>query len=171
MRFKTLKVWEELALLDPKDVSERSLAKYNFKDKSYKLKIIDQEYYVRLKKRIVEKNVGSNMEKASWQFQIFPPIYLVNAKNKGLEGNLISPIDLEGGDLFFAAVAHQLDFNDLMKKYSSSSEFLDAGCSLGGKSIPYGDASFELSVLPRVPIYYVYRAGGNEFSSSINVFF
>lgn len=171
MNFKTLKVWEELTRLDPTDVTKRSLATYNSKEESYIIQVIDQEFIIRLKNRVVEKKKDSGSEKAPWQFQIFIPIYMVNAKDVELEGGLISPNDLIGGDLFFAASAHHLNFDDLVKKYSSASDFLKAGCILGGKRIPYGEASFKLNVLPRLPIYYVYRLGGEEFPSSINVFF
>ena len=49
--------------------------------------------------------------------------------------------------------------------------FLDAGLSLGGEREDYGDASFTLHALPRVPITFILWEGDEEFPPSIKILF
>ena len=165
--FKTVEVWGELENLNPDDVIKRSLAKYDTREQVYTLRVVDEEYSVDPKKRVVEKSG----ERASWQLQLLAPIYLVNARDEGLAGRLISPRELVGGDLFFSAAAHKLAFGDLLNKYGSLSRFLEAGSALGGETVPLGDGAFKILVLPRIPLFYIYRVGGEEFPNSIEVLF
>jgi len=169
--FKTAKVWEELKHLKPEDVMARSLSRYDENDKAYLLDIINQEYSAKLDESKVVRRREKKAESAPWQLQILVPIYLINAKQEKLQRRWISPYELEGGGLFFSAPAHNLVFNDLLEKYSSPSQFLKAGLALDGKKTALGDAAFEILVLPRIPILYVFRSGGDEFSDNINVFF
>jgi hypothetical protein len=169
--FKTLRIWDELKHLDPKDVSKRSLVEYISDQKTYRLRIINREYLIRVDEQKIIKRGEDDSSKTEWQLQILIPIYLVNAKEMGLEKKWISHYELDGGPLFFTASAHNLYFNDLLKKYTTSSEFLKAGLALGGKKVSTANVAFELFVLPRIPILFIYRSGGDEFSNSIQVFF
>jgi hypothetical protein len=49
--------------------------------------------------------------------------------------------------------------------------FLDTGLSLGGKREDYGDASFTLHALPRVPITFILWEGDEEFPPSMKILF
>lgn len=169
--FITANIWDTLKKLDPDDVVRRSLAGYTSKNKGYQLRIIDKEYFVDLEKREVLESGLKEEKKAAWEIQLLAPIYLINAEKVMLKGQWVSPTELFGGDLFFAAPAHNLQFNNLTEKFSSPRGFLKAGLKLGGKKELIGDAAFQISVLPRIPILYIYRAGGGEFPNSITVFF
>ncbi len=149
----------------------RSLAEYTPKDKGYLLRIIDQEYFIDIEKRVVQESGVKEEKKTAWELQLLAPIYLVNAEKAMLKGRWTSPTELCGGDLFFAAPAHNLQFNNLAGKFNSSTGFLKAGLKLGVKKESIGDAAFQILVLPRIPILYIYRSGGGEFANSITVFF
>ncbi len=49
--------------------------------------------------------------------------------------------------------------------------FLDAGTALGGKAEEYGDASFTLQALPRVPLTFILWEGDQDFPPSMKVLF
>jgi len=49
--------------------------------------------------------------------------------------------------------------------------FLEAGISLGGKEEDFGDASFTLHTLPKVPITFILWEGDEEFPSSVKTLF
>jgi len=49
--------------------------------------------------------------------------------------------------------------------------FRDAGTSLGGKVEEYGDASFTLRALPRVPLTFILWEGDQDFPPSMKVLF
>ena len=169
--FITANIWDTLKKLDPDDVVRRSLAGYTPKDKGYLLGIIGQEYFVDLEKRVVVKSGVKEEKKATWELQLLSPIYLINAEKVMLKGEWVSPTELSGGDLFFAAPAHNLQFNNLIGKLDSPARFLKVGLKLGGKEESIGDAAFQIPVLPRIPLLYIYRSGGGEFPNSITVFF
>jgi hypothetical protein len=49
--------------------------------------------------------------------------------------------------------------------------FLESGVAMGGKAEEYGNASFTLLVLPRVPITFILWEGDEEFSPSVRTLF
>ena len=49
--------------------------------------------------------------------------------------------------------------------------FLEAGLSLGGRKENFGDASFTLHALPRVPITFILWEGDEEFPPSVKILF
>jgi hypothetical protein len=49
--------------------------------------------------------------------------------------------------------------------------FLDAGLKLGGEKEGYGDTSFTLHALPRVPITFILWEGDEEFPPSVRILF
>lgn len=53
----------------------------------------------------------------------------------------------------------------------SSHSFLEAGLSLNGNQEPYGNASFTLTPLPRIPITFILWEGSYEFSPSLTILF
>jgi hypothetical protein len=49
--------------------------------------------------------------------------------------------------------------------------FMDAGAALGGAPAEYGNASFAVNALPRVPLTFILWEGDQDFPSTIKVLF
>jgi hypothetical protein len=167
------KGWKDLLQLDPSEVCRRSLATYDHGSRKYTLKVLTIDYDVMLGGRTVvpltERNAG--VPDLGLEFRIMVLDYLANCKEISLSGQLVSGVQLKAGEFFFRGT-HGLELDTLVNAFGKKPEqFENAGLSLGGKSLGLGDASFQLPVLPRVPIVYVLWAADEEFSARLSVLF
>jgi len=166
------KVWDEVSLLGQSDLCKRSLASFDKCTRSARLRVIDEEYLVRIQeRRIVRILSDGSEEETDWFSRLLLLQYLLNAKDLPLSGRLRSPHEFKGGELFFSAPSHHVSFEPLIQKFGSPQRFVEAGLSLGGRSIPYADEAFQLNVLPRIPLAYLVWAGDEEFGPRISVLF
>jgi len=167
------KGWKDLLQLDPSEVSRRSLASYDHESRKYTLRVLTVDYDVMLGDRViipvVERKAG--IPDLGLEFRIMILDYLTNCKEIPLSGRLVSGAQLKAGEFFFRGT-HGLELDALVNAFGNKPEqFKNTGLSLGGKSLELGDASFQLPVLPRVPIAYVLWAADEEFPARLSVLF
>jgi hypothetical protein len=97
--------------------------------------------------------------------------YLIRADGRPLSGQLVPYKDIPGG-MLYAGVFARRAVEPLIPAFGQSPErFLDAGFRLGGRKAEYGDASFMLLALPRIPMTYVLWKGDEEFAATIQLLF
>lgn len=167
------KGWKDLLQFDPLEVCRRSLATYDHKSRKYTLRVLTVDYDVMLENRavmpIAEKNAG--IPDLGLDFRIMILDYLANSKDIALTGRLVSGAQLKAGEFFFRGT-HGLELDPLVNAFGNRAEqFRNKGLSLGGRSLDLGDASFQLPVLPRIPVVYVLWAADEEFSARLSVLF
>jgi hypothetical protein len=167
------KGWKDLLQLDPLEVCRRSLATYDHESRKYTLRVLTVDYDVMLEDRAVmpvtKRNAG--MPDLGLDFRIMVLDYLANSKEMPLTGRLVSGAQLKAGEFFFRGT-HGLELDPLVNAFGNRAEqFRNKGLSLGGKILNLGDASFQLPVLPRIPIVYVLWAADEEFSARLSVLF
>ncbi len=84
---------------------------------------------------------------------------------------LVKPEQLEAGQFFFRG-HHVLPTHELTEAFGACPERLcTAGASFRGIRKPYGDASVEIYVLPRIPITFVVWGGDEEFEARASILF
>jgi hypothetical protein len=167
------KGWKDLLQLDPLEVCSRSLATYDRESRKYTLRVLTVDYDVILGDRAVMPigKTDAGITDLGLEFRIMVLDYLANCKEISLSGRLVSGAQLKAGEFFFRGT-HGLELDALVKAFGNKPEqFKNTGLLLGGKSLELGDASFQLSVLPRVPIVYVLWAADEEFSARLSVLF
>jgi hypothetical protein len=167
------KGWKDLLQLDPLEVCRRSLATYNHESRKYTLRVLTIEYDVMLGDRAVMPAAerDADIPDLGLEFRIMILDYLANCKEIPLSGRLVSGAQLKAGEFFFRGT-HGLELDGLVNAFGKKPEqFKSTGISLGGKSLELGDASFQLLVLPRVPIVYVLWAADEEFPARLSVLF
>jgi hypothetical protein len=168
------KAWEELAGLAPSDVSKRAGARYDGGGGCFLLPSLGMEVAVCPSERKVSAPGpahGALISRLSYFFNHAALWYLVNAKDIGLTGRLVRPEDLKGGRHFFTGT-HELPLGKLAEKYGADREaFIKKALSLGGRQTTYGDASFELYPLPRVPVSLILWLGDEEFPARADLLF
>jgi len=170
MKREEVQVWEEISQLDQIDLCKRSLASIDQHTSSIHLRVIDEEYVIKIQDRRVCRALPDGLEEETdWMSRLLILQYLLNAKDIPLSGRLRSPHEFKGGELFFSARSHHISFEPLLQKFGSLERFLEAGLSLGGRRIPYADEAFQLTVLPRVPMAYLLWVGDEEFVPRISV--
>jgi len=170
MRSEEARVWNEILRMDQIDICKRTLATLSPDTNSFRLSIMDEEYAIKFEsRRMVKILKDGGEEEADWMSRLLILQHILNAKDIPFSNRLKSPCDFKGGDLFFSAPTHRVSYEPLLQKYGSPQEFLNAGLSHGGRPISYADAAFELKLLPRVPIAYLFWSGDEEFPSRISV--
>jgi hypothetical protein len=168
------KLWEKLLTLDPADVCKRANVLYDRDTACYQLKSFGFGFSVSLKDREI-KNVTEEDEILTKRLAYFfyPSVlsYLLNAKEIPPSGRLIKPENLRGGEFFFQG-SHMLPLNKLAEKYENDKEgFITRGKELSGRLLEYGDASFELLPLPRIPVTLILWLSDEEFPARMDILF
>lgn len=168
------RAWEELLLLDPKDVCRRAEVQYNQERGEYSLRSFNSEFVISPVKREISPSSESDyrwLQGIEELFSLSAIQYLTKTKAILPSGKLINPGDLKGGDIFFRG-SHVLPMDTLAQKYRKSpQDFLLAGELLGGKVLSLGDASVELRPFPRIPITLILWKEDEEFPSRISLLF
>ena len=97
--------------------------------------------------------------------------YLIKADGRLLSQQLIPYKEISGG-MLYAGVFARRAVEPLIPIFGQSPEqFLDAGFCLGGRRAEYGDVSFVLMALPRIPMTYILWKGDEEFPATIQILF
>jgi hypothetical protein len=167
------KGWEDLLQLDPSEVHKKSLASYDHESRKYILRVLNVYYEVMLQSRAIVPLAEGNASppELGLDFRIMILDYLANCSEIPLSGRLVSGAQLKGGEFFFRGT-HGLELDALVNAFGKETEqFKNLGLSLGGKCLELGDVSFQLLVLPKVPIAYVLWAADEEFSARLSVLF
>ena len=107
----------------------------------------------------------------SFQEHLVILMYLIKARDYPLDRKKVSERELPGGELFFRG-PHALVKKPLEKKFGKDPQgFLLAGLGLGGQDTGKGDASFQIPVLPRIPVEYILYVEDEEFPPQITINF
>ena len=97
--------------------------------------------------------------------------YLIKADGRPLSHQLLPYKEIPGG-MLYAGVFARRAVEPLIPVFGQSPEaFLDAGFRLGGRKAEYGDVSFVLPSLPRIPMTYIIWEGDEEFPATIQLLF
>jgi hypothetical protein len=168
------KLWEKLLTLDPADVCKRVNVLYDRDNACYQLKSFGFDFSVSRKDREI-KNVTEEDEiltkRLAYFFYPSALSCLVNAKEIALSGRLIKPENIRGGEFFFQG-SHMLPLRQLAEKYENDKEgFITRGKELSGRLLEYGDASFELLPLPRIPVTLILWLSDEEFPARMDILF
>jgi len=97
--------------------------------------------------------------------------YLIRADGTVEKNDLIPYKEIPGG-MMYAGVFERRVLAPLVNVFGQDpQQFLRAGRAMGGESGSFGDVSFSLRVLPRVPVTFVMWQGDEEFPPSIQILF
>jgi hypothetical protein len=84
---------------------------------------------------------------------------------------MVTGSEIKGGDFFFRG-PHALFAKPLEKRFGYDARaFLEVGLHLGGVEADFGDASFRLWPLPKIPLSYILWVGDDEFPPRLVITF
>jgi hypothetical protein len=67
---------------------------------------------------------------------------------------------------------HELKVRPLLQRYGGDLEgFKEATERLGGEALDLADAAYKLSAFPKVPLYYLFWKGDDEFEPRLSILF
>lgn len=97
--------------------------------------------------------------------------YIIAASGAPVGSDLITYEDIPGCRAY-APVFERRVTRPLLSAFGFERDaFLEAGLALGGQEGEYGDSSFALQALPRVPITFILWEGDSDFPPSMKVLF
>jgi hypothetical protein len=97
-------------------------------------------------------------------------VYLLNAGPEPISQEMISAQELKSAHFFMGP--HELKVKPLLKLYGNDLDgFKKAAGDLGGESLDLADAAYKFLVFPKVPLYYLFWAGDDEFDPRLSILF
>ncbi|MBA4393690.1 MAG: hypothetical protein C0407_09075 [Desulfobacca sp.] len=161
--------WQDLLSLDPQEVCRRALVAFE-PGKGFLIPFLNWPYVCQPEATRIWRE--DRPEKSpSFQECLVLLVYLHGAQENSLDGTKVSERELPGGELFFRG-PHALLTEPLEKKFAQDPQgFLQAGLNLNGQATGLGEASFELLVLPRIPVEYILYVEDEEFPAQITINF
>ena len=158
--------WAELRAMDPQEVCRR--AQIDHQNGCYRVRLLNETGIVNPE---VEKVFAEGDMDREVDFSLLALLYLLRARDIPLEGKWISEKGLRGGELFFRG-PHALPSEGLADRFGGDAlGFLEAAAKIGGRSVNFGDAAAEFTVLPRIPLVCVLWLQDDEFPAQINYLF
>ncbi len=168
------KAWDLLSTSDPDEVCKRAAVSYDPAEKTFLLKSFGADITVSPADQglLTRSQAG---ELLIGRFGYFSKLsilwYLTSAKEIPFTGNLVNPVNLRGGQLFFRG-SHILPLDRLAEKYTDDpAAFVSKGLSLGGEQVNHGDAAIRLLPLPRIPVVLILWRGDEEFPPRADLLF
>ncbi len=165
-------LWKTLAGPPPEDVCRRSLASYDSHLHCYQVQVLNESYRVFPREMVIHKS-DDRKAPLSIELRLLILQYLVKAKELPLVGKWVTEKELKNGEMFYRGV-HSLDMfkNPLEERYGRGpDDFLEAGLSIGGDKVDYGDVGLEFQALPRIPVLFVLWGADDEFPAKVNILF
>lgn len=164
-------LWEELSSLDVHEVCVRTSVYYDAGKDCYLVPFLHRTYALYPRQRLIRGVDSDDPENLSFQFYLVLLTYLLRAQAGALSGRMVTGKEIRGGDLFFRG-PHALFTRPLEKRFGEDPQaFQEAGLRLAGARADYGDVSFRLWPLPKVPLIYILWAADEEFPARLVVTF
>lgn len=172
--FVDAQFWDRLRDMDPQEVCRRAGASYDRTRRGCALRILNVDYLVLPEERLIERLGPPPADGKAPGFHLYfiAVHYLLNAQERPLVGDMVTPKELRDGELFFSGGSHTPNLKPLVQRFDGQREALwKAAEAIGGRRADYGDAAVEVPALPRVPVTLVLWFGDEEFGGRASVLF
>ncbi|UCG13427.1 MAG: DUF3786 domain-containing protein [Deltaproteobacteria bacterium] len=164
-------LWSELSSLEVNDVCVRASVRYEKDRGCYRIPFLHKTYGCFPERRLIECLDHGDHHKPTFEFYLVLLTYLLRAQPIGLSGRTVTGSEIRGGDFFFRG-PHVLFTRPLEKRFGRDAQtFLEAGLLLGGGQTDFGDVSFRLWPLPKIPLGYILWLEDEEFPPRLVITF
>ncbi len=162
--------YRDLSELDPQEVCQRTLCRYDAEQKCYQLDVWGDVYRVYPHEGEVRCE-SENGHPANSYFPIFIVHYLLSIGAADIENQWISEKDIPGGATFFRG-PHAVPTDLVTNRFQNDIEAFRRRCiSLAGEPIDMGDAAFRFEITPRIPVVMLYWQGDEDFGPEARILF
>ncbi|MDO8282308.1 MAG: DUF3786 domain-containing protein [Thermodesulfovibrionia bacterium] len=166
------KGWDDLRRLSPENVCESAGVVFDNRSETYHMKSFGTDITVFPKDEMFSGNSNLSeiiLQRLGYFSRLSMISYLVNFKNIPLSGELLKPLNLKGGDIFFRG-SHLLPLDKLAERYGNDADaFLKKGKELGGEELKFGDASLKLHPFPKFPVILILWQADEEFPARFDL--
>jgi hypothetical protein len=146
-------------------VTARSLARVD-QDGRYELPVLGSQVWVDPRTEAVT-SAWPEVIRADPLLTVSAVGYLLSARDVPLAGELVSPAQLPGGEIFFRG-PHELPGDALGALFGTDGDrFGDVLTRLGGRPAPLADVGMEVSIYPRLPLWLGFWRADDEFPARV----
>lgn len=139
-----------------------------FKDNKIKIKYLNRWYLVSPDAEVIYLEGEGGVSKRE---KLVVLHYLAAAKEIPLSGKLIDFREVPGGNMYYSVFEARVYQPFLAFLGVKPSVFIEASAFLSGEKVDYGDIAFKFTVLPMVPVSFIFYRGDEEFPSACKVLF
>jgi hypothetical protein len=164
------RVASELAARDPNEIAERAGCAYDPESRAFEVRVYGKLFAASFPDLAVHELAADHHLGQLW-VRVLLAHYLRTADGAPLAGRWIALRELPGG-LMYGVAFQGYSGGELARWLGPDFAQLRAVAPpLGAKPLTYGDYSFRLDVLPRVPIAIVCNVGDDEFPAAAQLLF
>jgi len=165
------RLWADLRKASPRDIVRRTEVRFNEPDRTYEVPFLNRRYTVDGIHEAIRIDDRDTEPAIDFQVQLVLMTYLSRAGELVPLGRMVTEKELKGGVTFFQG-PHKLNTAPLLRRFGRNPRaFINAGRRLEGTVQGYGDASFVLPALPKIPVGFILYCGDDEFSPEMVVTF
>jgi hypothetical protein len=154
--------WKELEQSDVSVLCDRALAKPHAPS-GYILSFLNMKLWIDTETRRIHCRRRGAWERVDHpMLELISLVYLLGARPETLAGRMVGVTELKSSHFF--AGPHTLRTQPLLNRYGHDpAGFREAAARVGGTTLELADASYELTAFPRIPLYYLFWEGDEEF--------
>ncbi len=164
--------WSRLQELPPGDVCRRAGVDYDKQSAVYRLTVLNADIFVSPGEQKLYSLTETGtfiLQKLSYFSILSVLLYLLEAQDIPLSGELVRPASIKGGEIFIKGT-HVLPVGQIAAGYGDSVESFVRRCrDLGGEPLTYADASFRLYPFPRTAVAVLLWGGDDEFPARADI--
>ena len=162
--------WEDLEQRDIRQLCENAFA-INHPPTGLILPFLKEYILVNRQTRCLYRQVQDQWERMNnTLLELLCLVYLLNAGPQSLSQEMVSVQELKTAHFFKGP--HELRIRPLLARYGNDLEgFKRAAEGVGGEALDLADAAYRLLTFPKVPLYYLFWKGDQEFGHSLSVLF
>jgi len=162
--------WEDLGRRDADSICKNALVK-NYPPNGFLLPFLKEFLLVDIRQRCMLRQIHNDWKQTDNPLlELLCLAYLLNARPDPLKGEMISVKELKTAHFFQGP--HELKVRPLVERYGSDLDgFKRAAENAGGEIIDMADAAYMFQAFPRVPLYYLFWEGDEEFRPRLSVLF
>ena len=135
------------------------------------VRFLNEDLLLDREERCLRYSKGNRWEPFRYPLlELISLVFLLNASPNSPDGTLVSVAELKSAHFFQGP--HELKVGSLIKRYGHDIKgFGERAESLGGKAQEMADAAYKLPALPKVPLYYLFWEGDEEFGAHLSILF
>ena len=163
--------WENLAGKDTIQLCNLTLFEM-VSDGRLKFRFLHDDILVDIKERCLKRSMDENWQKTDDPLlELVALLYLNNVREFYPVGrDMVSASDLKEGHFFQGP--HEFKTAPLLERYGNDLKgFKQAADYLEGEPLDMADAAYKFSPFPRIPLYFLFWLGDEEFEPRITILF
>jgi len=162
--------WDELKKMNLRELCERSLA-VPHPPEGVIVRYLNYDVLVDMVNRCLLRLYPGQKEKLdNILLELVVLVYLRNVTSDLIMREMVSVSDLKDAQFFQGP--HALKTAPVLERFGRDLEgFRRAAENLGGEHLDLADAAYKFSPLPKIPLYYLFWEGDEEFQPHLSILF